>query len=339
MAKERVVIVGAGGISKAWIPPLQKEKIEIVALVDLNLDTARQRAAEYKLDIEISDDLPKTLRSTQPDFVLDLTIPEAHAKVTCAALKMGIPVLGEKPMASTLPEARRMVRTAEQNKTLYAVSQSRRWIPNHDVTRRMLQKGRVGTVTTANCDFYIGAHFGGFRAVMDSPLILDMAIHHFDLARYLIGADPLKVYCHEFNPAGSWYTGDVAASAIFEMTNGVVFTYRGSWCAEGCLTSWNGNWRIIGTKGTLLMQKDEMPTGEVVVGKPKGGLMAKCKPVQPLKPTLKYETMHGALREMLAALRGGPTPQCECHDNIKSLAMVQAAIQSSKTGRAVTIDV
>lgn len=339
MAKERVVIVGAGGISNAWIPPLQKEKVEILALVDLNLDTARQRASQHGLDVEISDDLAKTLRTHRPDFVLDLTIPEAHAKVTCTALKMGIPVLGEKPMASSLAEARRMVRTAEQNKTLYAVSQSRRWIPNHDVTRRMLEKGRIGTVTTANCDFYIGAHFGGFRAAMDSPLILDMAIHHFDLARYLTGADPVKVYCHEFNPAGSWYAGDVAASAIFEMTNGVVFTYRGSWCAEGCPTSWNGDWRIVGTKGTLLMQQDQMPTGEVSPGKPKTGLMAKTKPLQPLKSTLKYEAMHGALREMLEALRGGPAPQCECHDNIKSLAMVQAAIKSSKTGRAVTIDV
>jgi predicted dehydrogenase len=87
------------------------------------------------------------------------------------------------------------------------------------------------------------------------------------------------------------------------------------------------------------MQQDQMPTGEVAVGKPKTGLMAKTKPLQPLKGTLKYETMHGALREMLAALRGGATPQSECHDNIKSLAMVQAAIESSKRGRAVTIDV
>ena len=40
---------------------------------------------------------------------------------------------------------------------------------------------------------------------MESPLILDMAIHTFDQARFITGADPVSVYCHEFNPPGSWY--------------------------------------------------------------------------------------------------------------------------------------
>lgn len=53
---------------------------------------------------------------------------------------------------------------------------------------------------------------------MDSPLILDMAIHQFDQARCMTGADALAVTCHEFNPAWSWYRHGAGASAIFEMT-------------------------------------------------------------------------------------------------------------------------
>ena len=71
---------------------------------------------------------------------------------------------------------------------------------------------------------------------MDSPLLLDMAIHQFDLARMMTGADPEHVYTVEYNPHGSWYRGDAAASCIFEMSNGVVFTFNGSWAAEGCAT-------------------------------------------------------------------------------------------------------
>ena len=93
-----------------------------------------------------------------------------------------------------------------------------------------------------------------------------MAIHHFDLARYFTGLDAVAVYAHEFNPQGSWYEGDVAATCIFEMSNGAIFTYRGSWCAEGCHTSWNGDWRFIGINGTLLCEKDQ-PRGEIVSGK------------------------------------------------------------------------
>src|SRR6266581_2652143 len=72
----------------------------------------------------------------------------------------------------------------------------------------------------------IGAHFEGFRQHMRHVLLLDMAIHTFDAARLLTGADPVSVYCKEWNPVGSWYDHDASAVAFFEMTNGIVYTYR-----------------------------------------------------------------------------------------------------------------
>jgi predicted dehydrogenase len=52
---------------------------------------------------------------------------------------------------------------------------------------------------------------------------------------------------------------------------------------------------------------------------------------------VKYAGMHGSLREMLRYLRKGTVPQTECHDNIKSLAMVFAAMESSRKGRRVPV--
>jgi predicted dehydrogenase len=229
-----------------------------------------------------------------------------------------------------------MVRAAEKAGKLYMVSQSRRWEPKHESIQKTVARRTLGTITTANCDFYLGAHFGGFRDVMPSPLILDMSIHHFDLVRYMTGADPVAVYAREFNPKGSWYKGDVAASCIFEMTNGVIFTYRGSWCAEGCPTSWHGDWRIIGDKGTIIYERDGEPHGQVVSGKVTG-FSAPLKKAPIAKSNMKHTGMHGALREMLQYLRTGKKPQCECHDNIKSLAMVFSAIESSNKGRRVPV--
>ena len=335
MARERAVVVGAGGISGAWFPQLIKEKVDVAAVVDLRLEAAEARIAKYEIDAEASTDLKATLKRTKPDFVVDLTVPEAHCSVTCTALKAGCHVVSEKPMASSMAEARRMVRTAEATGKLYMVSQSRRWDAKHEVIQRTLAAGRIGTLTTINCDFYLGAHFGGFRDEMPSPLILDMSIHHFDLARFMTGADPVAVYAVEFNPKGSWYKGDVAASCIFEMTDGVVFTYRGSWCSEGCHTSWNGDWRLVGDQGTLLYDHDQDPTGQVLSGN--AGFNRPLKPLKVYKPRVKHFGMHGALREMLAFLRTGKQPQTECHDNIKSLAMVFAAIESNKKHRRVPV--
>ena len=336
MARLRTIVVGAGGIAGAWFPAFAKEKVKVVAVVDLARERAEKRIEEFKLaDALAADDLEKTLRDRRADFLVDLTVPEAHCAVTCAALRAGLHVIGEKPMASSMAEARRMVRTSEAAGRLYMVSQSRRWDAKHDALQRTVAAGRLGTLTTVNCDFFLGAHFGGFRDKMESPLVLDMAIHHFDMARMVSGCDPVAVYCEEFNPAGSWYKGDSSANAVFQMTDGVRFAYRGSWCAEGCDTSWNGNWRFIGTQGTILYENDCAPTGELVAGRTGFSRPKKAIAVRPV--AMKADGMHGALREMIAFLRTRRKPQCESHDNIKSLAMVFAAIESSRKGRRVPV--
>src|SRR5690606_26213183 len=107
--------------------------------------------------------------------------------------------------------------------------------------RRLLRRlGRIGILTT---QFFKAPRFGGFRDAMAHPLVLDMAIHSFDSARYLLGVDPVAVYCDEHNPAWSWYAGDAASTAIFEMADGSRYVYTGSWCSPGLETSWNAAWR------------------------------------------------------------------------------------------------
>jgi len=335
MANEKVVVVGAGGIFGAWMPNIKREQLDLVAIVDLNLEAARRRVAENNLDCLASTDLADALRQTQPDFVIDLTVPAAHGQVTCTALRAGFPVIGEKPMAASMAEAREMVKAAEESGKLYMVSQSRRYEPRHRGLHAALASGRIGGLTTVNCDFYLGCHFGGFRDEMESPLILDMAIHQFDLARMMTGASPVAVYAREFNPRGSWYRGDVAASCIFEMSDGIVFTYRGSWCAEGMHTSWHGDWRLIGTKGSICYERDQVPHGEVVTGD--SGFNRPREGFDVADVNEGGKGQHGALQEMLACLREGVPPQGECHDNIQSLAMVFGAIESSRKGRRVAI--
>jgi predicted dehydrogenase len=329
------VVVGAGGISGAWFPALKAEGVRVAAVVDLQKERAEEKIRTFELGAEADTDLEKTLSRHRPDFVVDLTVPEAHCSVTLTALKHGCHVIGEKPMASSMKEARRMVKAAQAAGRLYMVGQSRRWDDLNATVLRTIETGQIGPLTTVNCDFYIGAHFGGFRDEMESPLILDMAIHHFDLVRFFAKQDPVWVFAHEFNPAGSWYRGNASASCIFELTDGVIFTYRGSWCSEGCHTSWHGHWRLIGQKGTILYEQDQPPRGEKVVAP--NGFMTQKAPVEVPTVTLEKRGQHGALAELMAWLRGGPVPQTVCTDNIKSLAMVFAAIESARKGRKVPV--
>ena len=141
----KTVVVGAGGISNAWFPPLIQEGIEIAAVVDLNIETARAQIKKYELKAVASIDLEATLEQHRPDFVIDLTIPEAHREVTITALQAGYPVLGEKPMATNMDDAREMVRISTDTGKMYAVSQSRRWDKNHDILRRTRPSTAIST--------------------------------------------------------------------------------------------------------------------------------------------------------------------------------------------------
>ncbi len=328
-------------MGKGWIKNVRDNaRAEVAGLVDIRLDTAKDAAEQCAVaGVPMFDDLRAAIQSVRPDFVVDVTVPEAHCEVTVAALGEGVPVIGEKPMADRMAAARRMVEAAEQAGKTYMVSQSRRYNPNHVAYARAVQSGAIGDLTTVNCDFYLAAHFGGFRAAMDSPLILDMSIHHFDMCRFITGKDAVSVYAHEFNPKGSWYRGDAAASVICEMTDGVVFTYCGSWCSEGCNTSWNGHWRVVGQRGTLMMEKDELPYGERVKDPHEDAFQLSMEPLPVESAEINGDGIKGSLNEFLDCLESGATPQSECHDNIKSLAMVFAAVESSRRGAKVAVEV
>jgi predicted dehydrogenase len=333
----RAVIVGAGNMGRTWGRNLRDHgEVEIAGWVDLRPELAADAAIEFTGGkARTGGDLERMLRDLHPDFVVDVSVPEAHHDVTLTALAAGVPVLGEKPMADTMEHARAMVAASERAGKLYMVSQSRRYHPQLTALRALIQH-EIGPLGILNSDFYVGAHFGGFRDQMPSPLLLDMAIHTFDAARFLSGADPLAVYCEEFNPSWSWYAGAASATALFEMTGGLRFTYRGSWCAEGQQTSWDADWRAVGPRGEAIWNGWHDPVARVAAERT--GLIAETishpGQVDPEEPS----GIAASLRDFLRALRAGSTPMGECHDNIQSLAMVFAAIQSAATGRRIAIE-
>ena len=63
MSRHKAVVVGAGGISNAWFPPLQKEKVEIVGVVDSRDEAAKSQCAKYGIDCETSTDLAAMLKA------------------------------------------------------------------------------------------------------------------------------------------------------------------------------------------------------------------------------------------------------------------------------------
>jgi predicted dehydrogenase len=331
-------------MGRGWAKNLaaHTDRVELAGWVDIREGAAAEAAENLSLIVpHTGTDLGKALAEVKPDFLVDVTIPEAHHDVTIQALNAGVPVIGEKPMAHSMEAAREMVSASEKSGKLYMVSQSRRYDARIHAYRKLIRE-KLGALGILNADFYIGAHFGGFRDEIDSVLLLDMAIHSMDQARFLSGADPVSVYCEEFNPSWSWYKGAASATALYEMSNGLRFTYRGSWCAEGRNTSWECEWRAVGENGTATWDGHNTILAELPIAA--DGFI---RPVEKIERTAAGNAypfgdgygIAGSLRDFLNALDTGIAPMGECHDNIKSLAMIFAAIESSQTGQRVQVEI
>jgi predicted dehydrogenase len=251
--------------------------------------------------------------------------------VVLTGLRHGCHVLTEKPMAASMDDAREIVVAAKAAGRLHAVVQNRRFIPGVRRIRRLIETGVLGELTALHADFFIGAHFGGFRDAMQNVLLLDMAIHTLDAARFMSGKDARAVYCLETNPRGSWYAHGAAANAIFELSDEVVFTYRGSWAAEGANTSWESSWRIVGTRGTILWDGHDRFEARVVDGNE--GFSRPLADLEVLPPADEGQTQGHAsiIAEFLSAIASGRQPETASADNINSLAMVFGAIESART--------
>jgi predicted dehydrogenase len=337
----RVVLAGCGGMSNAWLNAAKAiPGLDVVGLVDIAADAAHKRKAEHALEnAAIHTQLETALAALKPDIVFDVSIPEAHSDNAVISFRHGCHVLSEKPMGHSMEAAQRALAASRAAGKTYAVMQNRRYLREARRVHSLLSSNVLGTLTTVHVDFFVGAHFGGFRDRMRHVLLLDMAIHTFDALRYLSGADPVGVYCKEWNPAGSWYDHDASAVAVFDMSNGMVATYRGSWCSEGVNTSWESDWRFIGTTGSARWDGGSAFTAETV------------QPRAPAAFRLPYDghelpeldtraTEHGhasCIEEFVRCVRTKTQPLTAAADNIKSLAMVFGAIESAERGQHVAI--
>ena len=338
----KAVLVGCGAISEAWLKPIsQMPDLQLVGFVDINEEAARKKASAYGAENAIVDtDMQRVLDQAAPDMVFDCTVPQAHFPVVMTALQHGCHVLGEKPMADTLDHARQMVEAARVAGKTYAVIQNRRYDANIRRIRYLLDSGVIGKITTINSDFYIGAHFRDFRDHMEHILLIDMAIHTFDAARLLSAADPVAVYCKEWNPAGSWYDHDASAIAIFDMTSNIVYCYRGSWCSEGLRTTWECDWRIIGERGSIRWDGAERIEVQAVVQADSFISNMRDVEVPAYAENMGRIGGHeGVIRDFVECVRIGKTPETTGTDNIKSLAMVFGAVESADAGQKVSITI
>lgn len=339
MKKLQAILVGYGNMGKSWGEVLSKnDAVGIVGVVDVLEQNVSQARADLNLaEDRTSNSLEELVARTRPDFIVDCSAPHAHHANSMVALQHGCNVLGEKPIALNMAEAREVVSLAKKKQRLYMVNQNYRWRPILMVLKEYLQDRPLGKIQTINVLHAQNFAFKDtFRYEIDSPFLLDMAVHHFDIVRSLAGADFGTVYCIESNPDDSGFKSGSSASAVFQLTNGAVFTYQGSWSEVGHSTSFMGIWRIACEKGTITWDGSGNPQVESMVdGKLVTHELQVPDSFVPKSENVFLHELGTSLDNFIEALLNKTVPETWCGDNIHTLDMVLGAIESSKTRSVV----
>jgi len=330
----KFIHVGVGGFGRNWVQVLKENSdAEVVGLVDIEEDTLKRacRTGGHTSDICFRS-LEEALNNVQADAVVSSTPPAIHEHDVITAMKAGLDVISEKPMADTMASCNTMLKTAMETGRTYAVSQNYRYSSPMWTLADVVRSANLGAVGQVKLDFFSGTDFGGgFRHEMDFPVIIDMSIHHFDLIRSVTGLDALKVSGSAWNPPWSNYRGDCSSTVLFEMNNGARVLYNASWCAKGTFCDSNGNWQIECEKGTVTYRNGEIRVYHV----PKLYKTVKTEILPHSEPPLKGQAY--VLDEFIRCLKAGKQPQTSAQDNILSAAMVFGAVRAMETGQNIDV--
>lgn len=335
----RVIQVGLGGFGRSWaVIARDAQGIELVTVVDPLPAAWKWASDELGLGPEnCYGSLQEALTCTDSDAVLVVTPPETHYAVVTAALKAGKHVLVEKPLATTLPDAHALIDTASQAGRILMVSQNYRFRRPVRAVQRLVAEGILGGLQAVK----VGCHRDtralwppdNFRYHMQHPYALDMAIHHFDLLRAITGQNVRRIYSRSWRVPDSPYRHDPAMVAVMVLDDGATVTYEGSWASSGPETSWNGEWELVGEEGRLLLTggRADMTTGDVI-------LEQWGQPPQPVvQMPLEDIDRAGALQAFRSAVETGQQPETRAEDNINSLAVVFACVQSIESDQIVNV--
>ena len=325
----RIIQVGVGKFGGRWVSLLSKAKgVKVVALADINAEALA--AAQEKLSLPASfcfKDFRKAIDTAEADALINVTPPRVHRQVALYAFKRGLDVLTEKPLADTMKNAKDMVEVARKTRRKLMVSQNYRFQRWARTVRRIIDKKQYGELGHLSIKFFKALRRRtGFRRKMEHLLLVDMSIHHFDLIRYILGTEPVRLYARTWNPKWSWSQGNVAAAVIIEMKNKATVVYDANWVATERQTTWNGEWVFQFARGRVALRDDVLY--EAKVGKEE-------KPAR--LAGLPCQSQEYSFLEFRRAIRENRQPETSGKNNLASLAMVFAAIESSKKGRAVEL--
>lgn len=186
----RAGIVGCGGIANSHVKGYLENGAVIAGVVDLNAEVAEKMASENNAKVFAS--FAEMIGSGEVDVISVCTPPVAHEEAAVAALKSGISVLLEKPMANDVESGRAIVAAAKDSKAVLMPAFRHRFLPALQRMKSLMDDGFIGAPVLFQ-NVFCGPAFAmkdrwfTKKAIAGGGCVLDTSSHSVDLFRFLLG--------------------------------------------------------------------------------------------------------------------------------------------------------
>lgn len=343
----RMIQIGLGAMGRNWcetaLPPnIEDGLVEVVAAVDIN--PAALPVAQRSLGLRPSQcytDLHKAMAENPADCCTIVVPPAHHEAVVDAALAHDLHILSEKPIADTLAASVRIADKVKRAGLKMGVTMSHRFDQDKSSLRQELRSGRYGAldylVCHLTCDLRQQGSWGVFRHEIPDPLMIEGAVHHLDMLADLAGANCDTLYAQTWNPPWGEYAGDSQALVTMIFENGSRAFFEGACTNAVGLHDWFAEtFRAECELGTLLLRARRL---ERFPYDPTKQRISKAKGDGEEIPLLQRPKWMNAwlIEQFVHWLDGGEPMETNIEDNLQSVALIFAVIESSRSGQPVKV--
>lgn len=310
--------------------------VKIVAVYNRTKSKAEEIAKRFSV-ANVYDDIDALFQETEIDFADIITDVDTHHTFTIKAAEKGIDVICQKPMASSVQQAREMVAFCEEKSSRLFIHENFRWQAPIRRVKAELNKGTIGDPFKARvsfCSAFPVFENQPFLAEVDHFILMDIGSHVLDICRFLFGeVKGLSCLTHKVN---SKIKGEDVANVLMEMESGVHCFAEMSYASILERESFPQTLVLVeGTEGSIHLSNDFKLTittrGESV------STVVQPRMYSWLDPA--YAVVHSSIvdcnRNILKGLMGG---QCETtgEDNLKTVELVWACYESAARRKPVS---
>jgi predicted dehydrogenase len=341
----RIGILGSGFVvNECHLPAYRKAGFNPVAIASRHRRKAEETAQRHGI-ARVCDSCAQLLDDPSIE-VLDIAVPPnaqlALIELACAR-KTVKGILAQKPLGVNYKEAVEAANLCRQAGIVLSVNQNMRYDPSVRAAKTLLQNGVIGRPVFATIEMRGIPHWMPWQAELGWATLRIMSIHHLDCFRYWFG-DPEGIYCSvRTDPRAKFKHTDGICAYILEYANGfravgVDDTWTGP-AREGCPADVYLRWRIEGLNGLAM--------GDI------GWCHEPCTTPSTIKFAAKGDAeFHepkwseswfpdafiGTMAQLLIALESGTEPAISAADNLKTMALVEAAYASAERFASVSLD-